>query len=156
MLVSIDNNNKVNGVVNISNPEKEQEFLTANPSYMKTDFEFIETPDLYEYSGSTFNLVADWEQIKADREAEALTGVETINNVPQVISMRQARLALLQNGLLATVTSAIESGTDEEMKIEWEYAMDVRRDWESLNTMATSLGITEKQLDELFILAGSL
>jgi hypothetical protein len=77
-------------------------------------------------------------------------------SVPQQVTMRQARLALLQNGLLATVTSAIESGTDEEMKIEWEYAMDVRRDWESLNTMATSLDITEKQLDELFMLAGSL
>ena len=75
---------------------------------------------------------------------------------PSVVTMRQARLSLLQSGLLATVEGAITNGTDEAMKIEWEYATDVRRDWASLIALTGTLGMTAEQLDELFILAGSL
>lgn len=93
-------------------------------------------------------------------------GVELVDNVPtkqytitsfvpQVVSMRQARLALLESNLLATVDTAIAGGTDEALKIEWEYAQEVRRDWQSLIALATTLNITEQQLDELFILAST-
>jgi len=74
--------------------------------------------------------------------------------LPKVITMRQARLALLNAGLLTTVTNAITAGTDEALKIEWDYATEVKRDWASLITMATALGLTSEQLDGLFI-AGS-
>jgi len=74
--------------------------------------------------------------------------------LPKVITMRQARLALLNAGLLATVSDAISAGTDEALKIEWDYATEVKRDWASLEAIATSLGMTSEQLDELFI-AGS-
>ena len=73
------------------------------------------------------------------------------DTVPAKISMRQARLALLGAGLLVTVTDAIATGTDETLKIEWEYATEVERDWTSLIAMATALGLTELQLDNLFI-----
>ena len=75
---------------------------------------------------------------------------------PKVVTMRQARLALLQSGLLQTVQDAIANGTDEAMKIEWEYATEVRRDWGSLITLVTQLGITDLQLDDLFQLASTL
>ena len=75
---------------------------------------------------------------------------------PKVVTMRQARLALLQAGLLTTVDTAIANGIDGAMKIEWEYATEVRRDWESLITMATALGMTSSQLDDLFLLASTL
>lgn len=77
-------------------------------------------------------------------------------SVPTVVSMRQARLALLEADLLSTIETAIQNGLDEAMKIEWEYATEVRRDWESLIAMATSLGMTDADLDNLFILAGTL
>ena len=76
--------------------------------------------------------------------------------IPQVVTMRQARLALLQEGLLATIESAIQNGTDEAMKIEWEYATEVRRDWDSLVTLTESLGMTSTELDSLFTLASIL
>lgn len=76
--------------------------------------------------------------------------------VPEVVTMRQARLALLQSGLLQTVTDAIATGTDEAIKIEWEYATDVKRDWPSLVALTTSLGITDADLDNLFTLAATL
>ena len=76
--------------------------------------------------------------------------------IPTQVTMRQARLALLQSGLLQTVTNAIANGTDEAMKIEWEYATEVDRDWPSLVTLASSLGMTDSDLDNLFVLAASL
>ena len=72
------------------------------------------------------------------------------------ITMRQARLALLGEGLLTTVDEAIANSTDEVLKVEWEYATEVRRDWSNLIAMATSLGMTEEQLDDLFIKASKL
>ena len=75
---------------------------------------------------------------------------------PKVVTMRQARLALLQGGLLATIESAIANGTDEAMKIEWEYATEVRRDWASLVTLTESLGMTSTELDSLFTIASTL
>ena len=77
-------------------------------------------------------------------------------DVPTLVTMRQARLALLQSGLLTTVTEAITASTDEALKIEWEYATDVRRDWTSLIALTEELGMTSEQLDDLFILANTL
>ena len=75
---------------------------------------------------------------------------------PKIVTMRQARLALLQSGLLQTVQDAIANGTDEAMKIEWEYATEVKRDWGSLVTLTTTLGMTSQELDNLFQLASTL
>ncbi len=72
------------------------------------------------------------------------------------VTMRQARLALLQNNLLSIVEESIANGTDEEMKIEWEYATTVDRNWNSLVALTSALGMTSDQLDDLFILASRL
>ena len=67
------------------------------------------------------------------------------------ITMRQARLVLLNAGLLELVDNAIATGSDEVLKVEWEYATEVRRDWSNLISMALTLGITEEQLDNMFL-----
>ena len=87
-------------------------------------------------------------------DAELLQQIEDAK--PKVVTMRQARLALLQSGILQTVQDAIANSTDEAMKIEWEYATEVKRDWDSLVTLTTALGITDLQLDDLFQLASTL
>jgi hypothetical protein len=87
-------------------------------------------------------------------DAELLQQIEDAK--PKIVTMRQARLALLQSGLLTAVETAIVNGTDEAMKIEWEYATEVRRDWASLIALTTELGLTSLQLDDLFILADTL
>lgn len=87
-------------------------------------------------------------------EAEAIS-IESLN-VPDVVTMRQARLALLQNNMLSTIDNAVANGIDEAMKIEWEYATEVRRDWPSLIALTASIGITSKQLDDLFRLANTI
>ena len=88
---------------------------------------------------------------------------EEINNyrksqVPQVVFMRQARLALLEVNLLDNVEGIINTLPEpfkSEAKIEWEYATDVRRDWPTLNQIAEYLELTEDYIDDLFILAAS-
>lgn len=75
--------------------------------------------------------------------------------IPTVVSMRQARLALLQAGLLATVDAAIAAGTEAD-QITWEYATEVVRNSPLVVNLSASLGLSEQQLDELFTLAATL
>lgn len=71
------------------------------------------------------------------------------------VTPRQARLALQQAGLLGAVTSWI-AAADEATRIEWEFALEVRRDWPPITACAQALGLTESQLDGLFALAATL
>lgn len=75
--------------------------------------------------------------------------------IPFVVSMRQARLALLQTGLLETVNTAIASGNEVD-KITWEYATEVQRTDALVQNLASGLNLTEKDLDNLFMLASTL
>lgn len=79
--------------------------------------------------------------------------------IPSIVSMRQARLALLQSGLLASVDAAIASlpsPQKEAAQIEWEYSQEVHRDKELVGMLAPALGLNESQLDDLFTLASTL
>lgn len=79
--------------------------------------------------------------------------------VPQQVTMRQARLALLGAGLLSSVNAAIASlpsPQKEAAQIEWEYAAVVDRNAGLVPAMGSALGMTEVQLDDLFIAAGAL
>jgi hypothetical protein len=78
---------------------------------------------------------------------------------PTVVSMRQARLALLGAGLLAHVNAAIEAmpGIEgEAARIEWEFASEIRRDSPLVVGLSAALGLTSEQMDELFRQAGTL
>lgn len=79
--------------------------------------------------------------------------------VPKHISMRQARLALLNGGILAEVETAIAgmaSPQREQAQIEWQYASEVFRDNPLIIGMATQLGMNSDQIDQLFIDASKL
>lgn len=80
-------------------------------------------------------------------------------HVPEAVTMRQARLALLGAGVLATADAAIAGMPGIEgdaARIEWGYAHEVRRDAPLVAGMAAVLGLTEEQLDSLFVTAASL
>ena len=74
---------------------------------------------------------------------------------PSIVSMRQARLALLQSNLLDAVNTAIEQGNEAD-KITWEYATEVNRTDNLVQNMAIALQLSEQQLDDLFLLASTL
>ena len=68
---------------------------------------------------------------------------------------RQARLALKQAGLLTAVAAWIAQA-DETTRIEWEFALEVRRDWPPILACGAALGLSEAQLDALFAQAATL
>lgn len=79
--------------------------------------------------------------------------------VPQAVTMRQARLALLGAGLLSSVEGAIDAlaePTKTAARIEWEYSQEVHRNKQLVLVLAPLLGLTEQQLDNLFIAAAEL
>lgn len=79
--------------------------------------------------------------------------------VPERVSMRQARLAMLFAGILYTVEGIIRDmpGEDgEAARIEWGYALDVRRDWPLVAALGEQIGMTKEQVDDLFIYAASI
>ncbi len=75
--------------------------------------------------------------------------------VPTVVTMRQARLALLQQGLLASVEAAIASA-GQAAQIEWEYAQGVEVDSPLVEAMRDVLGLTDDDVLGLFAIAGGL
>lgn len=68
---------------------------------------------------------------------------------------RQIRLALLQIGLLSAAATWIQ-GADEDVRIEREYATELRRDHPMWAVAAAALGKTEADIDNLFALASTL
>lgn len=79
--------------------------------------------------------------------------------IPSVISMRQARLALLQSGLLPQVDAAMAALTGasgDAARIDWQFAQTVERSHPLVTTMTAQLSLTTKQLDDLFTLGATL
>ncbi len=75
--------------------------------------------------------------------------------VPSSVSPRQFRQALDTLGMYDSVQTSV-AAADNQTKIWWEYATSVDRDNAPLNAMATSLGVTPEQLDDIFRLAATL
>lgn len=86
------------------------------------------------------------------------TGAEWVDGNPPIsssVTMRQARLALLQSGLLDSVNAAIQQ-SGGAASIEWEYATAVDRQSPLVASLAGALNLTEAHLDNLFTLASTL
>lgn len=80
--------------------------------------------------------------------------LETIP-VPASVSPLQARLVLIKNGLFESVSQLISQATDE-VKVTWEFADRIHRDNPILKLLATQLGLSDAQLDALFMEASKL
>ena len=80
-------------------------------------------------------------------------------SVPQEITMRQARLALHEAGLLSNVSTAIASLSEPaktKAQIEWEYSNALQRDNPFVTTLGNALGLSSDDIDNLFITASGL
>lgn len=90
---------------------------------------------------------------------ELPTYIPPPSKVPQSVTMRQARLALLDAGLLQSVADTVAAMPGIEgdaARIEWGYAQEVRRDSALLASLANSLQMTDMQIDDLFTKGASL
>lgn len=86
--------------------------------------------------------------------------VISVPAVPVSVSMRQAKRALLAAGLLDLADQAIAGIADDTERraaqIDWTSATDVRRDWPLVASIAQALGLTDQQIDQLFVAASQL
>lgn len=75
--------------------------------------------------------------------------------VPESISPRQIRMAMTKLGFRSQVESAVSSG-DQDLKDWWEFSSFYERNHQMVKLMASALGVSESQLDELWILGATL
>ena len=74
--------------------------------------------------------------------------------VPYSITPRQARLILLDKGLLDDVDTLVKE--DRKLSIYWEYATEIVRTDPVLEELSTLIGLSDTDLDGLFIEASML
>lgn len=90
-------------------------------------------------------IIAEFDRLSAAVVPEA----------PQSVTPRQARLALLQAGLLDQVQAAVDAAGGAT-KITWEFATTIERNSPLIETLGGSLGLTSEQVDTLFRFASTL
>lgn len=81
--------------------------------------------------------------------------------VPESISARQIRLWLVRHGIsLASVDAVIATIPDQiqrdSVRVEWDYAPYVERSHPMLVPLAAALGLTEQQVDQVFVEAAGI
>lgn len=79
----------------------------------------------------------------------------TENGTPRSVSIRQAKLALLEMGLLDEVEAIVKNG-DRATQISWEYATEFDRDNALILKFQKDLKLSDEQVDELFKKAKNL
>lgn len=80
---------------------------------------------------------------------------EPVIVVPQSVTPLQARRALRKAGIKAEVDAYVET-LDDDAQDAWEYALSVERNNPIVLGAGAALGMTEQQMDDLFILAATL
>ena len=107
-----------------------------------------------DYTDSATYLI-DYPYREADCYVFTYVQPEPVITVPQVITIRQAKLALLAAGLLDDVDAAVANAS-RAVQIEWEYAAEVARNWHTLVTLQGVLGLPDAVVDGLFIAGAEL
>lgn len=99
---------------------------------------------------------------QAEKDAAIAADIEAKRkaSVPASVTRRQAKQALLLNGLLANVQPAIDAIPDAAQRamiqIEWDDSQVFERNRPALIALGSALGLSDIQLDNLFIEASQL
>jgi hypothetical protein len=121
------------------------------------DAQVVVRGDVVEWLEPAIAPVTD-EQIAAEL-ASLTADYEHSLTVPQEVTMRQARLALLAAGKLDDVAAAIDGMSEPDKTaaaITWEYSQSVQRQNPFVLTLGAALGLDSAALDALFVAAAEL
>ncbi len=95
--------------------------------------------------------VDGWKWFDTDSNAYTYFQITPESN-PWEVTPLQAKLALHGAGLLESIEAYVKTA-DKSVQIAWEYASSFNRTSPLLLTLASGLGLTETQLDDLFTAA---
>lgn len=91
---------------------------------------------------------------------QALALLPEFDSVPQIVSPRQMRLALISGGTslqdIEDILDTLPEPHRSIARVTWEYSVEFQRNNPILISLAPMLGLTEQQVDDLFILASTL
>ena len=80
---------------------------------------------------------------------------DTVTSMPYITDI-QLRLALIDLNLADAVECFVAQSDDKKIKAWWDRAIRFERDNPMVEAVAKSLGVTQKQLDGLWLLAVTL
>jgi hypothetical protein len=75
--------------------------------------------------------------------------------VPEFITKYQAKMALLEYDLFDQVEEYVKNSDNTALKISWYDATNFYRDNQFISSLAEQFGLTQEQVDDLFILANN-
>jgi hypothetical protein len=75
------------------------------------------------------------------------------NRAAMKCSARQARLALLDAGILDLAQSAVANSGNQAVQISWEYAAEWHRTEPMISAIGAALNLGEDDVDALFVAA---
>lgn len=96
----------------------------------------------------------DTENTTAKEQYDAAYEEELRARLPSVATPLQIRLALIKLGMLDTVQNfiaALEEPAKTIVLTEWEYALEINKNSTSIQSLATRMGLTTEQLDNIFV-----
>ena len=112
----------------------------------------VDTEDLHEYfDGKDFHKL---EEYCKKQSIAKYVAPPVVIYIPTSITMRQARLYLLSLELLDDVELLVSQ--NKAQQIEWEYASEVQRTNQLIPALQEALGLTNAQVDNMFIEASKL
>ncbi|MGQ0528734.1 MAG: hypothetical protein ACT4PG_02765 [Panacagrimonas sp.] len=113
--------------------------------------------------GAMNTVIAEGADIRLEGDRWTIDGRYVLDNgyqlLPQVVTMAQARLALLAAGHLSSVQPILDGLPEPQRSaavIEWEYRGDVGRASALVAHVAAQLELSEADVDALFIAAAAM
>jgi len=117
-----------------------------------------DTP-VYDEDGHFRSATKAWLELSPDNSEVVVESIDDPVPVPAAVTMRQARIALYGAGLLSSVDAAIDAlpePTKTLARIEWEYSNELQRGNALVAALTPALGLTDAQVDALFVQAATL
>lgn len=103
----------------------------------------------------TYPIDGAWRWFDSQGTALAFFALDLGGAVPKSVTARQARQALLDAGLLDAVEATV-AVAPRAVQIAWEYGTTVERDSPFIAAMREQVGLTDEQVDALFVAAGEV
>lgn len=124
-----------------------------------TQLDFITVITLQNDSDGRGDYIAKWEHPNYPRPTDEQLGSipdKPYIPIPQHVPMWAVRTVLQSDNLFDQADALVKASTDNALKNVWEYGNFADRNSNAVNSLATAIGLTSAQVDQMFIDANNL